>query len=211
MGIDWFADVMEFHRKFRPDLIGTTPAEPTTDVAEMRMRLIDEEIAELRDAMYRGDMPGIADGIGDAVYVLAGKAITYGIDLRPVWDEIHRANMAKDAGGTRADGKVLKPPGWQPPDVAGVLARQGPLRPESFETRVEWCDRLFFDPTVSESSPCVKGTWVTAAHVVSLVMDGWTWEDILRTHPELSEDDIRECLAYTVDADGKDATNAGAA
>jgi uncharacterized protein (DUF433 family) len=44
----------------------------------------------------------------------------------------------------------------------------------------------------------IKGTWVTVSQVVSLIVDGWSWSDILRTHPELTEDDIRICLAYTV-------------
>ena len=44
----------------------------------------------------------------------------------------------------------------------------------------------------------IKGTWVTVSQVVSLIVDGWTWSDILRAHPELTEDDIRTCLAYTV-------------
>ena len=61
-----------------------------------------------------------------------------------------------------------------------------------------WQGRLIFDFNVSEASPVVKGTWVTVGHVVSLIVDGWTWGDILRTHPELTEEDIRVCLAYTV-------------
>ena len=61
-----------------------------------------------------------------------------------------------------------------------------------------WEGRLVFDLNVSENSPVVKGTWVTVGQVVSLIVDGWTWSDILRTHPELAEEDIRACLAYTV-------------
>ncbi len=64
-----------------------------------------------------------------------------------------------------------------------------------------WQGRLIFDFNVSETSPVVKGTWVTVGHVVSLIVDGWTWGDILRTHPELSEEDIRVCLAYTIAQD----------
>jgi uncharacterized protein (DUF433 family) len=64
-----------------------------------------------------------------------------------------------------------------------------------------WRGRLVFDPNVSEHSPVVKGTWVTVSQVVSLIVDGWSWSDILRTHPELNEDDIRTCLAYTVAED----------
>ncbi len=61
--------------------------------------------------------------------------------------------------------------------------------------------RFVTHPNVSDHSPVIKGTLVTVSHVVSLIVDGWTWSDILRAHPELTEDDIRACLAYTVAAD----------
>ena len=61
-----------------------------------------------------------------------------------------------------------------------------------------WGGRLAFDLNVSEDSPVIKGTWVTVSQVISLIVDGWAWSDILRTHPELTEDDIRTCLTYTV-------------
>jgi uncharacterized protein (DUF433 family) len=60
-------------------------------------------------------------------------------------------------------------------------------------------DRLVFDHAVSETSPVVKGTWITVAQIVSLIVDGQTWADILRSHPELIEDDIRICLAYATE------------
>ena len=43
----------------------------------------------------------------------------------PVADEIQRTNMAKVGGPVREDGKRLKPPGWQPPDIEGELKKQG--------------------------------------------------------------------------------------
>lgn len=67
-------------------------------------------------------------------------------------------------------------------------------------------DRLVFDPNISTSSPVVRGTWVTAGQVVSLIVDNWTWADILRTHPELREDDIRACLAYTLEQEEAERT-----
>jgi uncharacterized protein (DUF433 family) len=68
-------------------------------------------------------------------------------------------------------------------------------------TEVEgaWSDRLVFDADISEASPVVKGTWVTVTQVVSRVVDGWSWAEILRGYPELSEADIRACLDYSVD------------
>jgi uncharacterized protein (DUF433 family) len=70
---------------------------------------------------------------------------------------------------------------------------------ESSEDEVpNWRDRLVFDFEVSDVSPVVKGTWITVSHVISLIVDGWTWADVLRSHPELSEDDIRTCVAYAM-------------
>jgi len=70
--------------------------------------------------------------------------------------------------------------------------------------RVRWEDRLTFDENISQTSPVVTGTWVTANQVVSRIVDGWSWSDVLRSYPELTECDIRACLAYTVDQDGID-------
>jgi hypothetical protein len=52
-------------------------------------------------------------------------AVEGGIDLRPLWVAVQAANLAKVGGSKRADGKVLKTPGWVPPDIAGLLRQQG--------------------------------------------------------------------------------------
>jgi uncharacterized protein (DUF433 family) len=57
-------------------------------------------------------------------------------------------------------------------------------------------DRLAWDRHVSESSPVIRGTMITADHVISLVLDGWTWADIRRVYPQLTEADLRACMAY---------------
>lgn len=116
-------DVVEFMRAMgqsvrdRPSL--TTPAE-----AALRAELIAEEAAETVQALESGDLVGIADGCIDLIYVAIGCLAAHGIEPSCVWDEVHRANMAKTSGPTRADGKKLKPPGWEPPDVAGALDAQ---------------------------------------------------------------------------------------
>lgn len=126
MSLDWQADVIDFHEKFCPERIGTTPTIPWGRI-NLLMTLIMEELDELDDAITRNDLPGVADAMGDLIYVTLGCATTCGIDLRPVWNAIQAANMAKAGGSNREDGKVMKPPGWRPPDIAAILANQGRL------------------------------------------------------------------------------------
>lgn len=132
---------MWFHHKFGAP-IGTTPA---FHRPELRARLILEEAIEtacglvggyaalvmaekLLAAIPAGLKPSLveaADGMCDTLYVVHGAAIEMGIDLAPFFDEVHRTNMAKEGGGNRADGKILKPAGWTKPRIAELLEAQG--------------------------------------------------------------------------------------
>lgn len=117
------AMVIEFHRAFNCQ-VGSRPALLSFEEHELRWELIREELQELERAAAEGDLLKVADGIGDILYVAYGYATACGIDMTPVFAEIHRANMAKLGGGIREDGKVLKPTGWTGPDIARVLAEQ---------------------------------------------------------------------------------------
>lgn len=125
---DWYEAVLDFHKKFG-QLIGKTPQIPSDKVRTLRVNLIDEEKKELELALLSNDMPEIADACADLIYVIVGTAISYGIDLRTVFNEVQRTNMAKENGGTRGDGKVMKPKDWKAPDIEGVLVKQGWVKP----------------------------------------------------------------------------------
>jgi len=116
--------VRRFHEVFgckRQD----KPGHLSIDDQALRIRLIQEELDELDYAMANDDMEAIADGIGDLLYVVLGTAVAYGINIDPIFEAIHNANMAKLGGTTRPDGKILKPEGWQPPDIRSLLIAQG--------------------------------------------------------------------------------------
>lgn len=66
-----------------------------------------------------------ADALADELYVVFGSAVSEGVDLQPVFDIVHATNLAKVGGGETTYGKILKPPGWTPPDIAAELRRQG--------------------------------------------------------------------------------------
>lgn len=90
---------------------------------------------------------------------------------------------------------------WTPIErpAPGPCDDESPDDREPFEPC--WTGRLVFDLDVSSTTPVVRGTWITVRQVVSLIVDGWSWSDVLRAHPELTEDDVRACLAYTVEQD----------
>ena len=105
------------------------PKVPLLANRQLSRRLIEEEGAEVIEALCLGDLSHIAKELADLLYVTFFAANKYGIDLAPVFDEVHRSNMSKlgDDGKAIYDdgGKVLKGPNYSPADVARVIAAQG--------------------------------------------------------------------------------------
>ena len=120
----FYDDVKAFHVLFNLP-VGDKPAFTDHDDQLLRVRLIDEEFAELRLAHISQDLVEVADACADIIYVVCGMAVSYGIPLNEVFAEVQRTNMAKvGADGKpkyRADGKVNKPDDWQPPDIRRIL------------------------------------------------------------------------------------------
>lgn len=87
------------------------------------LKLIEEEVQELRDSRTREDD---LDALIDILVVTIGAIHSIGADAAGAWQEVMASNMAKVDPATgrirrRKDGKVLKPDGWQPPDLAKFL------------------------------------------------------------------------------------------
>lgn len=130
-------DVSEFHRRSKTPIL-TTPEFPSVARIDLRERLfVEEGIREFLKALHARDMVGVADGIIDTIYVLIGCGLELGLPLEALWQEVQKKNLEKfvevmgpdgvvsyeiykDAGG-----KVVKPPGWTPPDIEGILRRHG--------------------------------------------------------------------------------------
>jgi len=90
-------------------------------------RVGDKTPAELT---YVGgaDLIGIADGCADLSVVTIGTLSACGIADDGLLKEVDLNNMSKVAEGVHHDpqtGKILKPPGWRPPDIERVLRDQG--------------------------------------------------------------------------------------
>lgn len=126
MGNLFVEAVREFHEAFAiPVRCQPTVAVPDDEVA-LRIALIEEEATEAISAIEERDLVGLAGELADLVYVTVGTALTFGVPLEEVFAEVHAANMHKlGADGhpvRRSDGKVVKPEGWRPADVASIIA-----------------------------------------------------------------------------------------
>lgn len=123
--------VAKFHRakgvklNFKPTIVDY-------DTAILRLNLISEELGELQEAIMNRDLVAISDALADVEYVIKGTAVSYGIDLEPIFIEVHRSNMSKLVE-KREDGKVLRGENFQPPHIQKVLEAQGAKRTHSRE------------------------------------------------------------------------------
>jgi len=101
------------------------PQLPTKDVYALRCRLIQEELDELYTAYQAYNMVEVADAIADLLYVVLGAACASGIDIEPIFDEVHRSNMSKFIDGhRREDGKWVKGPSYTPANIKPLLEAQ---------------------------------------------------------------------------------------
>lgn len=131
--------VRQFHETF--DLtIHDVPTVPSDTDIRLRIRLIKEETEEVVDELVKllrlkkqsapammqlAILRNVLGELCDLRYVTEGTAVTLGLPLDEAYEAVHEANMAKvwpdgevhrDAGG-----KVIKPPGHEPADMAAFV------------------------------------------------------------------------------------------
>lgn len=127
--------VEEFH-----DAFGHPENEPfeNRELMLLRIRLLDEEFHELRQAAtelliadepdgpdWHGGRVNLLSEMADLQYVLSGMAVAFGLNLDAAFNRIHDANMRKlgpdGKPRYREDGKVLKPEDWEPADLNSLV------------------------------------------------------------------------------------------
>ena len=99
------------------------------DQFNLYVSLIDEEVRELYDAITAHDQVETVDALIDILVVTIGALHSMGADAEGAWKEVMSTNFAKiEANGKvrkREDGKVLKPQGWEPPNLKPFLKKTG--------------------------------------------------------------------------------------
>lgn len=146
-------DVKAFHEKFGL-LVSDRPVHLTKRKLKERVEFLLEELEEFAEGCGLGiaehesgeglavyerpdpttgtghcpqDMAAQADALVDLVYVALGTAVMLGLPWNALWDDVHRANMAKERGVTHRGHAVdvTKPAGWQPPMTHLILQEAG--------------------------------------------------------------------------------------
>lgn len=94
--IDSLNQVAEFHKTFNAPILDT-PQIPSKDRSELRVKLLQEELDELKQAIADNDIVEIADALCDLQYVLSGAVLEFGLGEKFVelFNEVQRSNMSK--------------------------------------------------------------------------------------------------------------------
>ena len=95
----------------------------------MYVKLINEEVEELHQAVLAGDLIEQLDALIDIMVVTVGAVQSLGADGEGAWKEVMSTNFAKIDSLTgrvrkREDGKVLKPVGWRPPELSKYINQE---------------------------------------------------------------------------------------
>lgn len=110
---DMYKNVCEFHEKYKleknPD---------NRELQQARIRHMTEELNEYIRSQIAGDREGQLDALVDLVYVALGTAYYEGFKFNEAFAEVHGCNMKKIQKATeRSKWDVVKPDGWQPPQL----------------------------------------------------------------------------------------------
>jgi predicted HAD superfamily Cof-like phosphohydrolase len=134
--------VREFHQRMGLT-VRDTPSLGTPAERGERVRLMLEELLELARALgvkvrtrhgwevqaagdfdlWAGpcdDIPSALHELADLQVTVSGTAVQFGLPLLAATRAVHAANMQKTPQG--AGRKPVKPPGWKPADVSGLVA-----------------------------------------------------------------------------------------
>ena len=92
---------------------------------EFRIDFLQEELSETEAALVNMDAEEIVDGLIDLCVVAIGTLDAFGVDPYKAWDEVLKANLAKEVGVKPSRPNplglpdLIKPEDWEGPDHSG--------------------------------------------------------------------------------------------
>ena len=64
---------------------------------------------------------------------------------------------------------------------------------------MRWRDRIVTDPNVYHGQACIRGTRIAVSVVLDNLAAGQTSEEIVRSYPPLTQDDVRAAMSYAAE------------
>lgn len=107
-----------------------SPNWPDVATVKLRLKLVEEELEEVRQAIFNKDKENLLKELTDLQYVLDGLYITFGMDRLKIlaMREVHKSNLTKLGPGNTVirneAGKVLKGRGYKPAKLDWLVGEQ---------------------------------------------------------------------------------------
>ena len=135
MSQDWVKDIHDMQTKYKTrEWVENADKEKLKRFLEFRIDFIREELDETETALISMDSEEIVDGLIDLCVVAIGTLDAFGVDPYKAWDEVLKANMAKEVGvkPTRPNPlgvpDLIKPDNWEAPSHEGNHGKLNDLR-----------------------------------------------------------------------------------
>ena len=122
MSKDWVDDIYQMQSKYRTrDWVENNP-EKLKEFLKFRIAFLQEELDETRQAYMLNDAEEVVDGLIDLCVVAIGTLDAFGVDPYKAWDQVLKANLAKEVGVKPSRPNplglpdLIKPEDWEGPD-----------------------------------------------------------------------------------------------
>jgi len=60
-------------------------------------------------------------------------------------------------------------------------------------------ERIEVDPKILVGKPIIRGTQISVEFILELLVNRWTYEQILENYPQLEKEDILAALEYSME------------
>ena len=95
------------------------------NIPKHTLKIIEEELGELKDAISKKDLKETIDALTDILYVTYGAGHAFGVDLDKCFEEVQNSNMSKLGEDGKPiyneNGKVMKGPNYFKPNLNQFL------------------------------------------------------------------------------------------
>lgn len=122
-------DAVREHHEYTGLPIGPKPRRLPKDRVEPRLRMIEEELDELKAALARrnnlASVVWTSQVLADLVIAIVGIAVEMGLPFDNIFEEVHRSNMTiprdDEYGYEDERGNIKRPQVGVPPDLLPII------------------------------------------------------------------------------------------